>query len=198
MQLYVVFVDLIKAFDTVSRKGLWMIMEHLGCPPKYLSIVIQLHKDQHGQVRLTSNFSGSFPIINGVKQGCLLAPTLFSIFFSMMLKQVIEDLDDDGAVYIHYRLDGNLFNLRRQHTHTKTLEQLFHDLLFTDNTALVAHIKRALQRLSSCFVEAAQLLKKTEVLHQPASLEEYRPLHITIGGLRWKQFTSSLICSVPS
>ena len=30
--LYVTFVDLTKAFDTVSRKGLWLIMEHLGCP----------------------------------------------------------------------------------------------------------------------------------------------------------------------
>ena len=33
--LYVVFVDLIKVLDTVSRKGLWIIMEHLGCPPKH-------------------------------------------------------------------------------------------------------------------------------------------------------------------
>ena len=30
--LYIAFVDLTKAFDTVSRKGLWMIMEHLGYP----------------------------------------------------------------------------------------------------------------------------------------------------------------------
>ena len=63
-RLYVAFVDLTEAFDTVSRKGLWMIMECLGCPPKFLSMVIQLHKDQCGQVRLNSDLSGSFPIIN--------------------------------------------------------------------------------------------------------------------------------------
>ena len=107
------FVDLTKAFDTVSRKGLWQIMERLGCPPKFLNMVIQLHEDQRGQVRLKSDLSEPFPIVNGVKQGCVLAPTLFSIFFSMMLKQATKDLDDDDAVYIHYRLDGNLFNLRR-------------------------------------------------------------------------------------
>ena len=90
--LYVAFVDLTKAFDTVSRKRLWMIMERLGCPSKFLSMVIRLHKDQRGQVKLNSDLSGSFPIVNGVKQGCVLAPTLFSIFFSMMLKQVIETL----------------------------------------------------------------------------------------------------------
>ena len=191
--LYVAFVDLTKAFDTVSRKELWVIMKCLGCsPPKFLSMDIQLHKDQRGQVRLNSNLSRPFPIVNGVKQSCVLVPTLFSIFFSMMLKQVIEDLDDDGAVYICYHLDVCLFNLRRLHTHTKILEQLFCDILFTDDSALIAHTERALQHLTSCFPEAAQLfglevsLKKTEVLHQPAPLKDYQSPHITISGTELK------------
>ena len=96
--------NLTKAFDTVSRKGLWLIMERLCFPSKFLRMVIQMHKDQRSKVRLNSDLSGSFPIVNGVKQGCVLTPTLFSIFFSMMLKQIIEEVDDDGAVYIHYRL----------------------------------------------------------------------------------------------
>ena len=70
-------------------------------------MVIQQYKDQHSQVRLNSDFSESFPIVNSMKQGWVLAPNLFSIFFSKMLKQNIEDLDDDGAVYIRYRFDGN-------------------------------------------------------------------------------------------
>ena len=100
----------------------------LGAPrlhPKFLSMVIQLHEDQHGQVRLNSNLSEPFTIVNGVKQGCVLAPTLFSILFRVMLQQAMEDLDDDVAVYTHYRFDGSLFNLRRQQAHTKTREQLF-------------------------------------------------------------------------
>ena len=162
-------------------------MERLGCPPKFLSMVIQLHKDQHGQVRLNSNLSEPFPIANGVKKGCVLAPTLFSIFFSMMLKQAMEGLDGGNAVFIRYRLDGSLFNLRRLQAHTKTLERMFRDLFFADDAGLVAHTESALQRLTSCFAEAAQLfgleisLKKTEVLYQPAPREEYCLPHITIG-----------------
>ena len=184
--LYVSFVDLTKAFDTVSRKGMWQIMERLGCPPRVLNMVIQLHDDQRGQVRLNGDLSEPFAISNGVKQGCVLAPTLFSIFFSMMLRQATEDLNDDDSIYIRYRLDGNLFNLRRLQAHTKTQEQLIRDLLFADDAALVAHTERALQRFTSCFAEAAQLfgleisLKKTEVLHQPAPQEEYHPPHISI------------------
>ena len=155
--LYVTFVDLTKVFDTVSRKGLWLILERLGCPPKFLSMVIQLHEDQSGQVRVNNDLSEPFPITNGVKQGCVLAPTLFSIFFSMMLRQALENFNDDDAVYIRYRLDGSLFNLGRLQAHTKTLEQMILDLLFADDAALVAHSERALQCLTSCFAEAAQL-----------------------------------------
>ena len=66
----------------VSRKGLWQIMEHLGCPPKFLSMVMQLHEDQCGQVRNSNDLSEPFLILNRVKQGCVLAPTLFTIFFN--------------------------------------------------------------------------------------------------------------------
>ena len=76
-----------------------------------------------------------------------------------MLKQIIKNLDDNGAVYICYRLDGSLFNLRRLHALTKTLKQLFCDLLFVDNVVLVALTKRALLHLTSYFAEATQLFE---------------------------------------
>ena len=88
--------------------------------------------------------------------------------------------------------DDNLFNLRRLHSYTKTLERLFRDLLFSDDAAIVLHTQRALQNLTSCFKESAQLfrlevsLKKTEVLHQPGILEEYHPPHITIDEIELK------------
>ncbi|RXN24108.1 RNA-directed DNA polymerase from mobile element jockey-like protein [Labeo rohita] len=169
--LYITFVYLTKAFDSVSRQGMWQILERLGCPPKFLNMIIQLHEDQKGQVRLNTDLSVPFPILNGVKQGCVLAPTLFTIFFSMMLKQALQDFDDDNAVYIKYRLDGSLFNLRRLQAHTKTLDQLIH----------------ATQLFG---LEVS--LKKTEVLHQPAPKEDHHPPHITIGEIELKsghQFT---------
>ena len=35
---YVTFVDLTKAFDTVSREGLWKIMAKFGCPAKFIAM----------------------------------------------------------------------------------------------------------------------------------------------------------------
>ena len=69
MGLYAAFVDLIKAFYTVSRDGLWKILARLGCPPNFLTILRQLHEGQQGQVKHNGSLSGSFPTSNGVKQG---------------------------------------------------------------------------------------------------------------------------------
>ena len=90
MGLYAAFVDLAKAFDTVSRDGLWKILACLDCPPNFLTILRQLHEGQQGQVKHNGSLSGSFPISNGVKLGCVLAPTLFSIFFNVMLRKTRE------------------------------------------------------------------------------------------------------------
>ena len=117
MGLYAVFVDVTKAFDTVSRDGLWKELKRLGCPPKFLTILRQLHDGQMGQVKHSGSLSDSFPISNGVKQGCVLAPSLFSILFSMMLHEAKKGLSD--GIFIRFRTDGSLFNLRRLLAKTK-------------------------------------------------------------------------------
>ena len=94
MGLYAAFVDLTKAFDTVSRDGLWKILARLGYSHKFLTTLRQLYKGQQGQVKYNGSLSGSFPISNGVKRGCVLAPTLFSIFFSIMLCEAKEDMPE--------------------------------------------------------------------------------------------------------
>ena len=83
--LYSIYVDLTKAFDTVSRDGLWRIMAKYGCSQKFITIVRQFHDGMHARVQDNRESSVAFPVTNGVKQRCVLAPTLFSIMFSVML-----------------------------------------------------------------------------------------------------------------
>ena len=125
MGLYAAFIDLTKAFDTVIRERLKKILARLGCPPKFLTIFRQLHEGQQGQSKHNGSLSGSFPISNGVKQGCVLDPIMFSIFSSIMLRESKEDLPD--GIYIRFRTDGSLFNLRRLLARMKTVEELITD-----------------------------------------------------------------------
>ena len=86
MDLYLTFVVLTKAFDTVSREELWTIMAKLGCPAKFIAMVRQFHDGMPARVQNDGVFSDPFPVTNEVKQGCVLASTLFSMTFSAMLK----------------------------------------------------------------------------------------------------------------
>ena len=78
-------------------------------------------------------FSDSFPVINGVKQGCVLAPTLFSMMFSAMLTAAFQD--SDNGIPIRYRFDGKLFNLRRLQAKSKVQTEVLDEFLFADDMA---------------------------------------------------------------
>ena len=155
-------------------------------PPKFLTILRQPHEGQQGPVKHNGYLSGSLPISSGVNQGCVLAPTLFSIFFSTMLREAKDDLPD--GIYMRFRIDGSLFNLRRLLARTKTIEELITELLFAGDSTLLAHTDEALQHIVNRFSVAAKnfgltiSLKKTEVLHQTPSREAYTPHHISIHG----------------
>ena len=79
--LYMVFVDFSKAFDTVGGTGLWQLLKKYGCPEKFTTMIEALHTGMMATVNVGGEVSESFRVTNGVKQGCVLAPTLFSIFY---------------------------------------------------------------------------------------------------------------------
>ena len=45
MPLYIAFIDLTKAFDLVSRDGIFKVLPKIGCPPKQQSMIESFHTD---------------------------------------------------------------------------------------------------------------------------------------------------------
>ena len=88
LPLFVAFIDLTKAFDLVSRDGLLRSFPRSVVHPKLLSIIRSFHEDTKGTVVFDGSASAAFNIQSGVKQGCVLAPILFGIFFAVMLKRI--------------------------------------------------------------------------------------------------------------
>ena len=64
-----------------------------------------------GTVVFDGTTSDAFNIRSGVKQGCVLAPTLFGIFFVLMLKHTYGSVTE--GIYLGTRSHGKLFNLSR-------------------------------------------------------------------------------------
>jgi len=87
-------------------------MKKYRCPDKFITIVRQFHDGMMAHVLDGSDTSDAFSVTNGVKQGCVLAPTLFSMVFPAMLTDAFQD--SEGGIHLRYRSDGRLFNLRRK------------------------------------------------------------------------------------
>jgi len=48
--IFIAFIDLTKAFDTVNRDLLWQVLSKFGCPPHFLSILREFHTDVSASV----------------------------------------------------------------------------------------------------------------------------------------------------
>ena len=127
------------------------------------------------------DISDSFPVTDGVKQGCVLAPTLFSMVFAAMLHDASQDNDD--GIQLKYRTDGGVFNLRRLKAKTKVT---LRELLFADDCALNSNTEAEMQQCVNHFSRACDNFgftistKKTEVMHQPAPRKMYHEPHIFV------------------
>ena len=73
-----------------------------------IAMVRQLHNEMQIHVQNDGKYSELFPVINGVKRGCVMAPTLLSMMFSAMLTDAFKDCD--ACFPIRYR---KLFNIRQ-------------------------------------------------------------------------------------
>ena len=184
MPLYAVFIDFTKAFDTVSREGLWIVLRKFGCTQKVINIIRSLHDGMQAQVVQAQVASDKFPVQNGVKQGCVLAPTLFSLYLGAMLEVAFKDVSE--GVYIQTRHGANLFKVSQFKAKTLTTRFLVREMLFADDSALVAHTAEDMQMLVDCFARAASHfslkinIKKTECLYQPVKLIRPPPVPVDI------------------
>ena len=62
MPLYIVTIDLTKAFDLVSRDGLFKILQKIGCPPKLQSRIESFHTHMKWTVQFNGRSSRPFDI----------------------------------------------------------------------------------------------------------------------------------------
>lgn len=149
----------------VNREALWVILGKL----------IQLfHDDMTGNELPDGCPWEKFNLSNGMKQGYVLAPVLFNLFFTKVMLHVVRDLDN--GIYVRYRLDGSLFDLHHLAAKTKTHKKLLTEALFANDCALMAHKEKYIQTNVDIFSVSTKLfgltisLRKTEVILQPAPM----------------------------
>nr|VZI47691.1 unnamed protein product [Spirometra erinaceieuropaei] len=134
-------------------------------------MVRQLHDGMMARVTDNGAVSEAFAVTIGVKQGCVLAPTLFSLMFSAMLMDAYRD--ERPGIRIAYRTDGHLLNHRRMNSQSRVSTTTVHEILFADDCALNTTSEAEMQRSMDLFSAACENFgliintQKTVVVHQP-------------------------------
>ena len=84
--LYVCFIDLSKAYNSVDRTLLWTVLVRFGVPQNMISVIRQFHDGMRACVQLDDRVcSRWFAVEHGLRQGCVLVPLLFNIFFAAVI-----------------------------------------------------------------------------------------------------------------
>ena len=141
--------DFEKAFDSIHRNSLWKILRHYGIPRGNLivSILQSFHNNFNCRVGNT-NGQHSFPVLSGVRQGCVMSALLFNITIDWVMRQTIQDKNRG----IRWNQFTNL-----------------DDLDFADDLALLSHthshIQEKTNRLSIYAKQVGlKINKRTEVM----------------------------------
>ena len=130
-----------------------------GCPPCLTKIIHQFYVGMKSYITICGELSDKFPINSGVKQGCILAPNLFGLFFTAVLQDATLGLN--SGVFLQMRKDGGLHNLARLTEKRKVRNIIVHELQFADDCALVATSLEDIQEITSHFTSAAKDLRLT-------------------------------------
>ena len=88
IDLHFNFIDFKAAFDTVWRKALWKMLRSIGVGNRTVNILEQLYDQTECAIVINGHMTKWFKVAVGVRQGCLLSPTLFNIYLEFVMSEL--------------------------------------------------------------------------------------------------------------
>ena len=166
--LYMCFVDPQKAYDSVDRKLLWKVLARAGVP-ETIAVIRQFHEGMQARVRMDDGeLSDWFEVTQGLRQGCVLSPLLFNIFFAVAIEVVLVRFSEDDTslkdlVYLEEEAGvgaGTLLERARR---------AVWGMLYADDAGVVSRSQEGLTRMMTIIVEVfgafgLTVSKKTKTL----------------------------------
>lgn len=91
-QLFLAFLDMERAYDSVPHARLWDKLRKLNLEQRLIELIKEMYRDCTAIYELDKYKSQEVKLNIGLKQGCPLSPTLFNIYINELLNK----LDKEG------------------------------------------------------------------------------------------------------
>ncbi len=102
-KLYAAFMDLEKAYVRDDREALWCVLRIYGVGGQLLKGIQAFYREANACVRMEGEFSESFAVEMGVRQGCVMSPWLLNIFMDGCMREMNAKV---GSVAAGLRFNG--------------------------------------------------------------------------------------------
>ena len=106
LQVTILFVDFIKAFDSILRGKMEQIQLAYGIPKETVAAITILYRNTKVKVRSLDGDTEYFDIVGGVLKGDTLAPYLFIICLDYVLGTSIDNIKENGFELTKKRTAG--------------------------------------------------------------------------------------------
>ena len=94
--IYFCLIDYTKASDCVDHNKLWKILKEVGIPDHLTCLLRNLYAGQEATVRTGHGITDWFQIGKGVRQGCILSPSLFNLYAVYIMRNGGRDEAQNG------------------------------------------------------------------------------------------------------
>ena len=86
--IYACFIDYAKAFDRVQHAKIIECLKNINVDYRDIRLITNLYWEQKANVRVEQDMSDEVNIKRGVRQGCVLSPTLFNLYTETIFRYI--------------------------------------------------------------------------------------------------------------
>ena len=175
VSLFMCFIDLQKAYDTVGRILLWQVLTRIGVPPQMITVAQQFPDGMRACVQPDDGVCSDWlEVEQGLRQGCVLSPLLFNIFFAAVLTVVLQRFSEEPAIL------AELVHLKEPTTSMGPepamgyVRRAVWGMLYADDACIVSRSPQGLAKMMEVLVKVCRAFaltvsaKNTETMCMPS------------------------------
>ena len=146
-KLFLLFVE---AYDSVPREAFRCALQKYGVIDVMIDLIRSLNIGMSAMVTVGGGTSNSSSVRNGLRQGCVIAPTLFILYFELVIGRWLS-LCQAAGVEAQFKMGGKLIGERIRKPSSYVLQAS----LFADDAALVCSCRENMLLATRIFDEGA-------------------------------------------